>query len=89
MVKGGLMKDDGGPAFPVSAHRDASWVKPEDAMECPEERFIASVGMSLRDWLAARAMQALLTHGGPLVAFDVTADLAYQMADEMIKQRKK
>ena len=67
------MKDDGGPAFPTI---------PENymGMDPPGE------GMTLRDYFAAKAMQALLTRismsGGD------QARKAYEIADAMLKARQ-
>ena len=47
--------------------------------------------MTMRDEFAARAMQAILTHGYPitreLVAEQAISDAAYQQADAMLKAR--
>jgi hypothetical protein len=43
-------------------------------------------GMTLRDYFAAKAMQACIAKGAPLV-FDAIADKAYEMADAMLKAR--
>ena len=43
-------------------------------------------GMSLRDYLAAKAMQALAQHGN---YFDATARQAYMIADAMLREREK
>ena len=42
-------------------------------------------GMTLRDYFAAKAMQALLMRG---ITFQTTPVQAYQMADQMIKERE-
>jgi hypothetical protein len=42
-------------------------------------------GMTLRDYFAAKAMQALLMRG---VTFQTTPVQAYQMADQMMKERE-
>jgi len=73
---------DGGPAFPVSAdddrstHNDAPW---------------GSVGITTRDYFAAKAMQGLLaqsmgTAGGSDPAF--AAQYAYLVADAMLIARE-
>lgn len=41
-------------------------------------------GMTLRDYFAAKAMQALM----PTTYIDSTAKVAYQMADAMLKARE-
>ena len=65
-----MTKDTGGPAFPVVIPLDQS-----------AEFF---TGMTLRDYFAAKAMQALLHKN----YFDVAAKQAYQMADAMLKARQ-
>ena len=64
--------NEGGPAFPV----------PNDANVNEQE------GMTLRDYFAAKAMQALLTgsHGG--YEWDGAAEDAYKMADAMLAARE-
>ena len=44
-------------------------------------------GMTLRDYFAARAMEALLRIGGGATGFDTVAKQAYSQADEMLKAR--
>jgi hypothetical protein len=48
------------------------------------------LGMSLRDYFAARAMQTILAAGGVIdhEYFWENAQLAYQQADEMLKARE-
>ena len=46
--------------------------------------YLIQPGMSLRDYLAAKAMQALARHGN---YFDATARQAYMIADAMLKAR--
>ena len=61
----------GGPAFP--------WCG--DLNECPT----INLGMTLRDYFAAKAMQALLAYEESTLQND--AEVAYQMADAMLKAR--
>jgi hypothetical protein len=42
-------------------------------------------GMTLRDYFATKAMQVLVNEN----YFDVTAKLAYKMADAMLEEREK
>ena len=56
-------------AFPSTFHN--GWGEPEK-------------GMTLRDYFAAKAMQALIHKN----YFDVAAKEAYQMADAMLKARE-
>ncbi|HEK0777948.1 TPA: hypothetical protein SMP77_003609 [Proteus mirabilis] len=68
----------GGAAFPVSGH--------------PYMQFVAQEGMGLRDYLAAKAMNGILSNN---VMIDTATDQelewvaknAYQMADAMLKAR--
>ena len=62
-------KETGGPAFPNTGN--SSW-----SMQPCE-------GMTLRDYFAAKAMQALVKND----YFDTTARLSYQIADAMLKAR--
>jgi hypothetical protein len=66
-------KLDGGPAFPFTA-------------ECDETAFnqVLSTGMTLRDYFAAKAMQAYLQRG---YIQDDAAKRAYNTADSMLKAR--
>lgn len=59
----------GGPAFPVMV---------------PEAKIVYT-GISIRDYFAAQAMQALVRDN----YFDVVATRAYLMADAMLKERLK
>jgi hypothetical protein len=63
---------DGGPAFPKLT-QDERW-----------KTFTSTGGMSLRDYFAAKAMQALAQGN----YFDVTARQAYMIADAMLKARE-
>lgn len=45
-------------------------------------------GMTLRDYFAAKAMQAMLQLGADSEAFEEDAEMAYLMADEMLKARE-
>ena len=72
-------KDNGGPAFPVqySNEADGPTVMPSD-------------GMSLRDYFAAKAMQAAATNpvGAEGFTFEERAAWAYAQADAMLEARK-
>ena len=63
-----MEKDTGGPAFP--------FIDSASPLEHP--------GMTLRDYFAAKAMQALIHKN----YFDVAAKEAYRMADAMLKARE-
>ena len=81
-------KQTGGPAFPRAGNEwaDMAWV------EAPAED-----GMTLRDYFAAKAMQAIMldrreqkywaTEYGMEEMLDFTADRAYEQADAMLKAR--
>ena len=68
------MKLTGGPAFPTLA--DNGHAMNQD-------------GMTLRDYFAAKAMQAYLTAPDTGWEFDEVAGAAYEMADAMLKERSK
>ena len=63
----------GGPAFPTQYYQDSL-----------TKTIIPSEGMTLRDYFAAKAMQALVQKN----YFDFTAKNAYAMADAMLKARE-
>ena len=63
----------GGPAFPKLT-QDERW-----------KTFTSTDGMSLRDYFAAKAMQALAQGN----YFDATARQAYMIADAMLREREK
>lgn len=71
-----MNKETGGPAFPVplTDAQEAEWNK---------AKLPSANGMTLRDYFAAKAMQALVEKS----YFDTAARLAYEMADEMMKAR--
>lgn len=75
-----MSKYDGGPAFPRSAG-DFNGTKHGNA---------AQAGMTLRDYFAAKAMQAAATNptGAEGFTFDERAAWAYQQADAMLKARE-
>jgi hypothetical protein len=65
----------GGPAFPASYYTDdGEWAKRD--------------GMTLRDYFAAKAVQADITDGRHEDQFAWCARRAYKMADEMLKARE-
>jgi hypothetical protein len=45
-------------------------------------------GMSLKDWFAGLAMQALVNAQGEDFSADFIAEASYEMANEMMKVRK-
>ena len=66
----------GGPAFPALG-RWGNGRTPESALQ--------QDGMTLRDYFAAKAMQALLS--SEIGTFEKDAEAAYMMADFMLKAR--
>jgi hypothetical protein len=49
---------------------------------------VSEQGMTLRDYFAAKAMQADITDGRHEAQFDWCAERAYKMADAMMKARE-
>lgn len=68
-----MAKNTGGSAFPGIVERPAGGVP----------------GMSLRDYFAAEAMQALIAHYGDEGHDAKCASLAYGFADAMLEEREK
>ena len=68
-------KETGGSAFPCRSEKNEHGV----------EYQAAELGMTLRDWFAGQALSGLLSRG---FTTDISADIAYKAADEMIKRRK-
>ena len=64
----------GGPAFP--------WCG--DLNECPT----INLGMTLRDYFAAKAMQSAVARGGLHGFYPTDAKKAYDVADAMLKARQ-
>lgn len=69
------MSKDGGPAFPKISH------------DLQYKQITSTSGMTLRDYFAAKAMQALLSE--PKVTRDLLlyAHAAYEVADAMLEAR--
>jgi hypothetical protein len=69
----------GGPAFP------------QHGFDTIAERFTSQGGMTLRDYFAAKAMQAIIASEQPgdeeFATFDMYASDAYKYADAMIQAR--
>lgn len=68
-------KNTGGPAFPVPLNPGESY---QEHGPCD--------GMTLRDYFAAKAMQAIISTRH--IGYTINAENAYQMADAMIKARE-
>ena len=83
------VKDDGGPAFPTRG---------EDFIDGPQGRHPQSAwgmepksGMTLRDYFAAKAMQALLARHDVAASSATRTDTAveaWRMADAMLETQK-
>lgn len=72
-------KNSGGPAFPVNEHKDHRGMQVE-----------ATYGMTIRDYFAAKAMQALLHSANPGDGlWGTEAKAAYEIADSMMEARDK
>ena len=72
-----MTKETGGPAFPVSAEL------------CQDLTIVEQRGMTLRDYFAAKAMQAFLMQPASITAPDeMIAEAAYDTADAMLKARE-
>lgn len=70
--------DDGGPAFPSP-----------DSVYANGERGYGAWGMTLRDWLAGKALQGMLANPAYNSASnEVLSSHAYDLADRMIAVRK-
>ena len=80
-----MSKDTGGPAFP----QDVGWVSPNSHVEYRGPQG----GMTLRDYFAAKAMQAdMSTYSEDLIYetsewFEARANKWYEVADAMLKAR--
>ena len=70
-----MNKENGGPAFPT------------EGVVCSDG--ILYEGMTLREYFAAKAMQAYLTPEDAPVDFHLIADRAYLMADAMLEAKDK
>lgn len=73
-----MAADNSGPAFP----------HPGGASDYTVQ--VSHMGMSLREWFAGRAMQALVANNvRPRDSYETMAKGAYAMADAMIAERGK
>lgn len=83
-------KDDGGPAFPVppEAVIGNGW---GSLVVLNEYGLGPTSGMSLRDWFAGKAMQAIVSHqqhgNCEMTSQEELAWTAYEIADAMLKAR--
>ena len=67
-------KQTGGPAFPY-----------QDVLPDGMANLTPQIGMTLRDYFAAKAMQTMCGFSG---TYESHAKYAYMMADEMLKARE-
>jgi hypothetical protein len=73
-----MSSNTGGPAFPVSLTNEQEVKWDSAGLGCAN-------GMSLRDYFAAKAMQALIDNDG---LFSEIPQQAYVLADQMLKARE-
>ncbi len=84
--------EDGGPAYParVSVNRDTGELQP---FQFSNDGFEV-MGMSLRDYFAAKAMQAMISKSngqdmtGGKNGVPIVSQFAYEYADAMLEARK-
>ena len=87
-----MSKNTGGPAIPAGIVRQSRPIHDPGAgfvvTDIAEPRH---EGMSLRDYFAAKAMQALIASPNTdhSVVFSSVADVAYRVADAMLAEREK
>lgn len=92
-------RDDGGPAFPLDAAEAVAVAVTNLPPGTNDVDYIAKLtrlrsGMSLRDYFAAKAMQALIIAKAPSIELNARgwpmfAEVdAYLIADAMLKARK-
>ncbi|WP_434695375.1 hypothetical protein J3P89_19445 [Pseudomonas sp. Z1-14] len=79
-----MSREDGGPAFPVADY-DHMIFQPSTVAETKRDLS----GMSLRDYFAAKAMQAMIANNWPITGADGlrTSVVAFRMADDMLAAR--
>lgn len=91
-----MKNQTGGPAFPVAdgaAHRIAMQVAGDDEAKYIAESAKALSGMTLRDYFAAKAMQAMISNPSIIDndsagAVNYAASAAYKFADAMLRARE-
>ena len=90
-----MNKETGMTAFPFNTRPEQAFPSTFKSLDGKEH--IHAWGMTLRDYFAAKAMQGLIAsprmpapahHGGTDVTDSMVADLAYKMADAMLKARE-
>jgi len=85
-----MNKNDGGPAFPCSVRRSENYMD-EGGYGRVRMVTVQEGGLSLRDYFAAKAMQAAMSRFLPCSATDMAgiARDSYYMADAMLAEREK
>ena len=82
---------DGGPAFPAYIPGKSEQVFTDGQRGVAYRAEIAADGMSLRDYFAAAALHSIglmLTDASSNAVAPKIAELAYQLADAMLKARE-
>lgn len=72
-----MSKNNGGPAFPTKAY------------DLEREQLVREEGMTLRDYFAAKAMQAIIGICPETLPNSDLAKDSYTVADAMIAEREK
>lgn len=78
--------DNGGPAFPVECYWPAGEAEPSRGVQTGNHSGWA-MGLSLRDYFAAKAMHAMVSQRCYPCDDYETPRAAYAMADAMLKER--
>ena len=76
------MKDNGGPAYPSKSVYGR-------CEACGWDENPATFGMSLRDYIATKVIQGLLTENPDGGSYKYYAAVSYKFADAMLKEREK
>lgn len=85
-----MSKDTGGPAFPTQINNSGiTPIKGFNGEEIKPQTFSAYPGMNLRDYFAAKAMQASRSRQSQYVSWDDLAKDSYEIADAMLAARAK
>ena len=78
------MKDDGGPAFPVSA---AGYYESRGPEAVPV--LVPIPGMSLRDWFAGQALNGWMANTETIGSAADAAKYCYELAEGLLAERAK
>lgn len=83
--------DEGGYVYPHISKVSENAVRQAEAVGVTLEGEVEYTGITRRDYLAAMAMQGIITHGhqftGPTMLSDIASN-CYEIADAMIKKSK-